>query len=379
MRDVRAAMVAPNCFFTIDVSMRMNAPCLTAMLALAAAGYCPLPVAAQTNAGGSTRSQPRAAPRQDAPVAANSRIQTAAPRGQANAADAPDGKAAPPKGDAQTSAGSKQAAVPKGFNLTESQQKLLDQILIKWEKQSDKVKTFKCTFGRWEYDPTWGPKAHDYLTSKGQGEIRYSAPDQGEFRVTELLEYDPKKVDYVRKKDGLDNWVCNGKAIFEFNSQKKQLIERRLPPEMRGKAISDGPLPFIFGAKADQLKRRYWMRDTTPKEEIGKTIWLEAVPRFQQDAANFQRATVVLNEADFMPYALRIFLPGGNSDTAYKFENNKVNGLLAAWDATAPRLTPSLVVQGWKHIIEKEPADEPKDEPAPPDEPKQAKRPAQRK
>lgn len=349
--------------------MRLIARCLVAVLAFAAAGCFLSPALAQTNSPGTTRPQPRGAPRQnDQPVAANTRGQTAPQRGQADTSDAP-GNRPPAQGPKGT-----QAGPPKGFDLSESQQKLLDQILLKWEKQSDKVKTYKCTFGRWEYDPTWGPKAHDFLISKGQGEIRYAAPDQGEYRVTELLEYDPKKVDYVRKKDGLDNWVCNGKAIFEFNSQKKQLIERRLPPELQGKAISDGPLPFIFGAKSDQLKRRYWMCDVTPKNEVGKTIWLDAVPKFQQDSANFQRATVVLNEADFMPYALRIFLPGGNSDTAYKFENNKVNGLLGAWDGTAPRLTPSLMLQGWKHVIEKDTPDEQKNAAPPPDDPKQAKR-----
>ena len=77
-------------------------------------------------------------------------------------------------------------------------------------------------------------------------------------------------------------------------------------PEMKGKAISDGPLPFVFGAKADQLKRRYWMRDVTPKEEVGKHIWLEAFPKFQQDAANFQSATIILNESDCLPFALRL-------------------------------------------------------------------------
>ncbi len=59
------------------------------------------------------------------------------------------------------------------------------------------------------------------------------------------------------------------------------------------------------------------------------------MPKFQQDAANYQRATVVLTETDCMPFALRIFLPGGSSDTAYKFKNIKVNDILGKWDFTA--------------------------------------------
>jgi TIGR03009 family protein len=172
-------------------------------------------------------------------------------------------------------------------------------------------------------------------------------------------------------------------AIFEFNRAKQRLIERPLPENLQGKAISEGPLPFIFGAKADQLKRRYWMRDVTPKEQIGKEIWLEAVPKFQQDAANFQRARVILAEPDFMPAGLQIVPPGAANNnpklepanTAYQFIGGKVNNWTGTWDFTAPRLTPALIVQGWKHVVEKPEGEEPSAVPsAPVEAPKQAKR-----
>jgi len=125
---------------------------------------------------------------------------------------------------------------------------------------------------------------------------------------------------------------------------------------MQGKAISDGPLPFIFGAKAEQLKRRYWMKDVTPKDDVGKKVWLEAIPKFQQDRLNFARATVILNEADFMPEALQIFLPDGKSNTAYQFANSKVNSLLGTWTFTAPKLSPLMMAKGWKKVVEEDPS-----------------------
>ena len=157
------------------------------------------------------------------------------------------------------------------------------------------------------------------------------------------------------------------------------MIERRLPPELQGKAISDGPLPFIFGAKAEQLKRRYWMRDVTPKDDIGKTVWLEAWPKSQQDAANFQRATVILNDADFMPLGLQIILPGiqnrdpnkPSANQAYSFDEGKVNSLLSKWNFPAPRLSPAQVLAGWRHVVEE--AGQP-DTPPPDGGPKQAQR-----
>jgi TIGR03009 family protein len=366
--------------------MRSNIHRLAAILAWAAATFVASDARGQTNSGAKTDGQQppagaRSAPRPSAQATSGASSQGAAPRAQSD----------PPAGGGKTLARGAAAApgqagapapAPAGprppFTITESQQKLLDQILIKWEKQSDKVKTFTCNFTRWEYDPTFGPKAYEYQKTEGEGQIKYASPDRGEFAITKLLQFDPAKNNYVATKDALEHWLCDGKAIYEFNLQKKQLIEHRLPPELQGKAISDGPLPFIFGAKVEQLKRRYWMRDITPNDQVGKTIWLEAAPMRQQDAANFQRATVVLSEPDFMPFAMRIVLPGANPDkaanTAYQFDNPKVNGLLANWVFTAPRLTPAQVVTGWKHVIEKDPVEELKNARPPAGEPSQAKR-----
>ncbi len=201
------------------------------------------------------------------------------------------------------------------FTLTPEQQNLLDQVLANWERQSNKVNNYKCTFTRWEVDETFGPKENQYVLSEGKGEIKFKAPDHGAYIVNDLLEWDKQKKSYAKRTEaeGFDHWVCDGIAIYEFNSPNKKLIERQLAPEMRGKAISEGPLPFIFGAKADQLKRRYWLRDVTPKEHAAKQVWLEAWPKFQADAANYQHAVVVLNSSDFMPTALRIILPNGKN------------------------------------------------------------------
>ena len=278
------------------------------------------------------------------------------------------------------------------FVLTEAEQQLLDQILLKWEKQSDKVKTFKCDFRRYEYNPTFGDPKKSYLKSDGEGSIDYKAPDRGAYRITKSQQYNSVKNAYEPETE-LDRWTCDGLAIYEFDAKKKHVIQRKLPPEMQGKAISDGPLPFVFGAKADQLRQRYWMRDVTPKDKIGEQIWLEARPKFQRDAANFKQATVILNEANFMPFAVKIALPSEDqaakrtpedelkeeANIAYVFQNVKVNDPLAVLDI----LKPSTPI-GWKLVVDTsaEPQETPaaakSAEPAPP----QAKRttaPTQRK
>ena len=122
---------------------------------------------------------------------------------------------------------------------------------------------------------------------------------------------------------------------------------------MRGKAISDGPLPFVFGAKAETLKKRYWMRIITPPE-VRDQFWLEALPREQQDAANFSKVELILNARDLMPFAIQIYKPGGSDRDVYQFDprTNLIDkGLDMIRDFAKP-MTPF----GYKYVLEDLPA-----------------------
>jgi TIGR03009 family protein len=362
------AVLQKPCFACPVVSMHFRSIRVIAALALAALSLVAQPASAQT--------RPPARTAQRAPVDKDSQLPVAGPtkekaavKGAADAAPVPAGKAA----TGAAPKGSVKILTPQApFVLTESQQKLLDSILANWEQHSSKVNTFKCKFTRWDYDKAYGRKS-DGLKAEGAGTIKYKSPDRGDYSVTELREYVEGKVDFVPRTDGLDHWVCTGESIFEFVPDKKQLIERKLPPDMRGKAIADGPLPFIFSAKADQLKQRYWMRDITPSKFVGKEIWLEAIPKRQQDAANFQRATIILTDPDFVPYALQIFLPDGKNNTAYEFKDPVTNDPLSfvKLDFTRP-MTPI----GWKKIVEDDSSNAPASTPPPTGDQGQAKRPA---
>lgn len=255
------------------------------------------------------------------------------------------------------------------FQITAEQQKQTDDALKAWEAKSEKIQTFKCQFTRWDYDMTFGDPAQKYLKAQGNGEIKYKAPDHGKYHVTEMSDVVARadgKPGELTKRDAneLEHWVCDGDSIYEFAAAKKQLIQHKLPPEMRGKSISDGPLPFIFGAKADQIKRRYFVRLITPKETDGKELWIEAWPRFQADAANFQRVWIILTLPKYEPAAMQIFLPGEvkhplkSSRTAYGFERVAINDPLSVIldDFSAPS-TPLF----WKKVVE-----EPGSESAPP-------------
>ena len=156
------------------------------------------------------------------------------------------------------------------------------------------------------------------------------------------------------------------------------MIESKLPPELQGKAIADGPLPFIFNAKAATLKERNYLRDITPQEQAGKQIWLDAYPKRAADARNFSHVELILTDADYNPYALQLYLPGGTNRQVYAFEKININYPLSIFkmDFTSPR-TPF----GWTRIVNAAPNGDGADQKGtatrePAVDPKQARKPA---
>jgi TIGR03009 family protein len=215
---------------------------------------------------------------------------------------------------------------------------------LDWEQESAKVKTFECKFTRFEYDtfdPTGRRKA-DQPKVVDQGEIKYSAPDKAMFQIP---------------GDRGEYWVCDGRAIYEQDALKRQMIVHRLPPELQGKAIADGPVPFLFGAKAAKLVERYYMQIITPEEKKQEQVWLEAWPRRMADAQNFKFAELILaRDKNLTPVAVRIHHPNGNHYVRYALESiaiNKSPGVLGGvmggfgdpwWHPKAPR--------GWQTVEE---------------------------
>lgn len=256
---------------------------------------------------------------------------------------------------------------PPAFQLNQLEQAYLDQVLETWERESAKVATFKCPFQRWEYNAAFGPGPNIPL-NKDKGELSYQKPDKGSFQITEINKWQAKPMppgeqqpaevqgDWVNQPDAIgEHWVCDGKAVYEYRHDQKQLVVRPIPEELQGKSIVDGPLPFLFGAEADKLKQRYWMRIEQQSEP--NKIWLQAKPKYQADAANYQAVEVMLDRQQLLPTAMRVLLPNGSSHL-YLFDLTRatVNGHFDRLKALfqAPR-TPL----GWKRVVEDPPAETP--------------------
>jgi TIGR03009 family protein len=231
------------------------------------------------------------------------------------------------------------------FVLTPQQEQQVDWVLRRWQQQSAGVKAFQCEFTRFAYDQVFqrvGQANQPKYTDTGR--IWYEAPDKGRFEV------------YGERPE---KWICDGKAIYEYKFDRKepQLIQHDLPPEMRGKAISESPLPFLFGATAESLKQRYFLRLIAPPAGVEGQIWLEARPATQQGLADFQMAEMILSAEGMRPYALNIYYPNGNR-TAYRFTNLKINGggsLLGKINIFASDPFKADTPRGWQKIVEPAP------------------------
>jgi len=228
-----------------------------------------------------------------------------------------------------------QQAIQPPFSLTPYEAAQLDKILDAWQTSSNRVKTFEADFTRFEYDQVFGKPDQPKTTEKGQ--VKFATPDRGLFAI-----------------DGPqpEKWVCDGKAIYEYDFKTKLLTEHRLPPELQGKAISDGPLPFLFGAPAAQLKQRYFLRTVTPKEELQRAIWLQALPRFQHEKANFDEALLIIDARSLQPTALKLYLPGGKTSFTFVFENIRINDPLGFLKANSFHASTPF---GWRRTVEEAP------------------------
>jgi len=255
----------------------------------------------------------------------------------------------PPQGDP------KQVLVP--FRLTTQEYAELNLVLTEWEKRSSKIVNLKCEFSVWQTNNTFKTVTEKF------GELMYQAPDKGFYheRFEKVIEKGPEgDVFKWEKKATLPHWASNGTSIFEVKHTEAKVIEHVLPENLKGEAIRNGPLPFIFVAKADQVKNRYFLRViSTEFDREKKRVLLEIFPRYQQDAANFRRAEVILTEENFMPLGLKMVDPSGESETMYGFGKYEINSnptifqnvvRLFKYDPFAPH--PS----GYTRVVETAPA-----------------------
>jgi TIGR03009 family protein len=330
----------------IDRSLLVGGLCLTLTAAAAAQGVAPQAAPLSTAA---QQQQLAAATGQLTPPG----IQPLPMSGPGAPGTAQAGVALQPPVPPQANVG----PVAPPFQLSDIEKQQVYTTLKMWEQTSQQVENFNAEFTRLEYDAVFGPGRDKHMI-ESTGTLSFSKPDKGSFKIDAIKRWTKKNAqdtsaaapgEYLLQKDEVgEHWVCDGKAIYEYNHRDKQLVVTRIPETMRGQNISDGPLPFLFGAQADKLDERYWIRT---KESDPSQIWLEAYPKWQADAANYDSVDVMLDRKTMQPKALQVRLPGGQQWHVYVFDAEKTRTNeknLGAWFTglfSAPR-TPF----GWTKV-----------------------------
>lgn len=252
--------------------------------------------------------------------------------------------------------------------MSPDEQKWIDDVLRYWESSSEKIKLFECKFRRWDYDGGFQVAGKWHPRTYAEGSIKYAQPDKGLYHVESLKLNQPgapgQPPQAIEQNAELgEHWVCNGEKIFSFEANKKQVTVTPLPANMQGKAIVDGPLPFMFGAKAETIKARYWIH-RTPGSPDDKYC-LEAVPKSREDAQNFKLVRITLDKAEFLPEFLEIVAPNFNppqndARQTYQFMNRSKKDAATIADLVKQNVDPFKLIHreffdvkaplGWKMV-----------------------------
>jgi hypothetical protein len=179
---------------------------------------------------------------------------------------------------------------------------------------------------------------------------------------------------YELRSDTPERWVCTGKEVIKIDDQEKTFEKIPIPPAAQGEKIIEGPLPFLFGMKAERAKKRYSMRLLNPKKKKPNEIWLEVIPRKAEDSSNWQRAVVIIDTQRFVPTGVKLYDPTG-VETVHLFKNVEINPKEPGWfgwgaaDPFAPKL------RGYKQVVSSDKAS-PGERLIPPSNTKQSSGPA---
>ena len=155
-------------------------------------------------------------------------------------------------------------------------------------------------------------------------------------------------------------FLSTGDKVYEYDFAQKIVQIYSVPPEQQNGIAAGGPMPFVFGAKAADLKKRYYLRIITPPQQakLGE-IWLEARPKTAEDAAEFRAVQLIFDEKRLLPLGFVKFSANGKERTSYKFivDTMKVSGKKnLIGDMLAGQFKPDIPI-GWqtKEIAPQEP------------------------
>ncbi len=199
----------------------------------------------------------------------------------------------------------------------------VEKFLKDWELRTAQIKTMTGSFTRWKYDHTFE------VVKQAEGSFAYAAPDKGNYELRkapvekgETITPNGRPRPYAVKPDEPERWVCTGKEVIRIDDKAKTYEKVSIPPESQGQNIIDGPLPFLFGMKADRAKKRY--RDFKLLKNDDSEIRLELRSFDKEDAKNWDTAIIRIDPKTFTPIAVKLVDTSG-AESVHLFSDIAIN------------------------------------------------------
>ncbi len=190
----------------------------------------------------------------------------------------------------------------------------MNELLLQWEEVSQKLKTLNVTMYRQDEAPDWGDREL-YV-----GQALFKSPDLAwiDFKQVAL---DPKTGKERRDAKGnmitsdYERIICTGDEVWHYKVREKQIFIFPLEKNDRGRALDEGPLPFLFNMKADEARRRYQMSLIGENE---KSAAIRVDPKLQLDKESFHHAIIRLDKQSFFPTDIQLVSPDQKSTKYFK-------------------------------------------------------------
>lgn len=210
--------------------------------------------------------------------------------------------------------------------------KVLDAHLAKWEAALKNVETLGAEVTRVDtnrvYEDVKRLRGVAYYMRAGSG------PSAQNLALLEM------KLD--GQKEFKEKFICTGTYIYQFAPEQKEIRYYELPKKQPGQVADDNNLlSLLFGMKAEEAKQRYELKLA---KEDAYYIYVDIAPRSPTDKADFQRARLVLNKANYLPRQLW-FEHANRSEVMWDIPNLNVGMALdrRAFDKPTPP-------PGWKLV-----------------------------
>ena len=201
------------------------------------------------------------------------------------------------------------------FFLNPAEQKELDEFLARWERYSAGINRYDVNFYLLMYNPTIPGAESNQPHKTAYGYFKYIASPkrfvyeiEGEYQDGKHIKRDGDNNPHIRA----EKIIIDERAVHQYDFDAKKLRQINVPSEMIGKGIADSPLPLIFGAKSDDLKRRFSMKLENVSDEM---VRLYARPLLVEDQHEFKELEVLIHKNNLTARALKQW---DINDKAYK-------------------------------------------------------------